>query len=243
MENITKAFITIKGDQPARYAVYGMAGLGKSQLALQYSNISFGQGHYSHVFWLSATTVEKLNQGFTKILDLVNHSDRYHPEQNVKLIAARRWLEESDKYGCSKWLLIVDNVEEESVEFIRDHLPRMNALGNILFTTRTQNIAESVVNAAGQQHPTVELQTLSLEDSARLLFVTAKVDTHVAMDVMKSKAESLVKQIGCLPLAVDHAGSFMKQCHMGVEDVQELFDSQQTIQVCPWISVLNLLYK
>ena len=228
---IKKAFGTIQNGRPTRYAVHGMPGLGKSQLALQYSNVAFEQGCYSHVFWVSATTVEKLNQGFMHILDLAGHPDRFHPQQSAKLTAARRWLEESDQYGCMKWLLIFDNVEEESLSFLQNHLPRKNILGNILFTTKTQNIAEAVVNAAGQQHSTVELKPLSPENSMKLLFAKASVNIHVVTDIEKNKAEGLVKQMGCLPLAVDQAGSYMNRFHKGVGDLQKLCDSEQMMQV------------
>jgi GTPase SAR1 family protein len=62
--------------RPARCVIYGMHGIGKTQLVLRFANDSFDQERYSHVFWMSATTVEKLSQGFADLLTLVTHLDR-----------------------------------------------------------------------------------------------------------------------------------------------------------------------
>jgi hypothetical protein len=113
-----------------------MPGIGKSQLALQYAALSHNRQQYSVVFWVSGATVEKLNQGLAKILTLVGHPDRDHPEQSTRLISARRWLEESDAHSSIKWLLVLDNINREVMAFLREHLPRKNSMGNILLTTR-----------------------------------------------------------------------------------------------------------
>jgi len=54
------------GSSPTRCAVYAMPGMGKMQLALQYARLSYNQGQYSAIFWISGMTVEKLNQGFCR---------------------------------------------------------------------------------------------------------------------------------------------------------------------------------
>src|ERR1700721_1339169 len=75
-------------DVPTRCAVHGMPGLGKTKLVLQFVKIVFAQ-LYSHIFWMSAATPDKLIKGMTKILDLVGHADRARSEQTEKLTAAR----------------------------------------------------------------------------------------------------------------------------------------------------------
>jgi hypothetical protein len=107
LANIQRIFDVVHNDMPARCVVHGMHGLGKTQLALQFANLSFIQQRYSIIFWISATTVEKLNQGFAKILHLVDHPHQFHPDHDARLTAARRWLEES---GLVSWVLVVDNV-------------------------------------------------------------------------------------------------------------------------------------
>lgn len=96
-----------------RYAIYGMPGVGKTQVALKYA-ISHWPSRYAMVFWLPANTTERLNQGFANILNLVGHVDRNHPEQPARLTSARRWLEDCRTNTPKSWLLMVDNVNKDT---------------------------------------------------------------------------------------------------------------------------------
>ncbi|KZP18201.1 hypothetical protein FIBSPDRAFT_676874, partial [Athelia psychrophila] len=163
------------GSVPARYAIWGMPGLGKSQMALRYAHSSFDSGSHTHVLWIPATTVEKLTQGLAKVLELVQHPERNNSDQAAQLTAARDCFEHSDKYGFVKWLIIFDNVTSKTVAFLRQNLPRQNANGSILITTRTVGVAEALTNIAGQQHPVHELKALSPVHSAELLLKRAGI--------------------------------------------------------------------
>lgn len=127
---------------------------------MQYATLSYNRQRYSVIFWISGATVEKLNQGFAKILTLVGHPDRDHPEQSTRLVSARQWLEES---GSLKWLLILDNISQEAVDFLREHLPRKNSSGNILLTTRAVLLTEAVV---GQREQILDLRAPDTSDAA-----------------------------------------------------------------------------
>lgn len=217
------------GNMPARCTIHGMPGVGKTQLALRYAKLS--ESKYSLIFWISSSTVEKLNQGFAKVLNLVDHPERLHQEQSARLTAARRWLEESDADGSVNWLLIFDNVAREGVGFLREHLPRKNRRGSILFTTRTEDVAKVVVNAAGQRHQTFELRVPDLHDAAKLFLTDAEVDTSNDSPSVLSKAEELVQCVGCLPLAIVQAASFMKQSQRTFDDLLHLYQNEQKLQV------------
>lgn len=206
---ITSSIESLRSDKPTRFVVHGMPGIGKSQLALYFANLAFTSGVYSHVLWASASTAEKLGQGMTKILVLTDHPDRSHPEQAIQLTVARLWFEQSNGHGCRRWLLILDNVTAESIDFLRENLPRQNASGTILMTTRTRDVAESVANVAGQEHPIFELKALSKDLSIDLLLKRAAISNAVEAD--RASAGRLVGRIGCLPLAVEQAGAFMKR--------------------------------
>ncbi|KZP22297.1 hypothetical protein FIBSPDRAFT_824649 [Athelia psychrophila] len=238
LDFITTSFNTFQSDKPTRFVIYGMPGLGKSQLALQHANLGFTAKVYSHVFCVSATTVEKLSQGLARILGLLNHADRNHPDQAVQIAAVRLWLEQSDRHGCRRWLLIFDNVTAESAKFLRDHLPRQNASGTILITTRTRNIAEAVANVAGQKHLIFQLKALSKAQSVSLLLKKAGIDGIAPADL--ASAEKLVSRMGCLPLAVQQAGSYMKRSGFkNPNQLQELYDKRGLSEVIHWENNLN----
>jgi hypothetical protein len=217
-------------DLPPRCVVHGMHGLGKTQLALQFAKSAFNNGRYSLIFWISATTIDKLNDGFANILDLIRHPGRPHlVDQRSKLTEARRWLEDSTSVT---WLLILDNVDVSTVNFIRNNLPRRNRRGNILFTTRTVGIASALSYAAGQQHQVIELGLPDAEDAVELLLREGGIDVVSASWVTTSKANEVVKCVGCLPLAISQAASYMKECHKELDYMLLLLQSEQKMQVC-----------
>jgi hypothetical protein len=219
-----------KSGRPNCCVIYGMPGIGKSQLSLHYAKISFDLGQYSHIFWTSATSVDKLNQGFTEILNLVGHRDRYLQDQRSKVTAARLWLEEPHGDDVVNWLVVFDNVDRSTLGFIRTHLPQKNVRGNILFVTRTRDFAETLVTAAGHRDRILKLEALGLRDTANLLLNDAGIEGSVTPSLLR-QAEELVECVGRLPLAVVQASSFMKETDTNLDGMLKLYKSEQKIKV------------
>ncbi|KAF7986444.1 hypothetical protein HWV62_31205 [Athelia sp. TMB] len=226
LETITRTVNSRKSDKPALFAIHGDPGRGKSQLALQYAHLSFESGKYTHIFWASATTEEKTTQALANVLDLVDHKDRHHPEQTVRLMAARLWLENANQHGCPSWLFIFDNVTWATVKFLLEHLPSQNGQGTILVTTRTLDIAEHVTNAVKQKQSFLELLPLSVGQSVKLLLARAGLDNSAA--VHQGDLEKFVKKFGCLPLAVEQAGAYIKQKHTHLDKIISWENTRQT---------------
>jgi hypothetical protein len=221
------ALSKVEGDKPCCCAVHGMPGVGKSQLVLHLAKVSFDQGRYSYIFWISGTSVDKLNHGLTHVLDLVGYPHHHLQEQSAKLTAARRWLEECH----DNWLLILDNVDQSILDSLRTYLPRRSSRGNILFTTRRADMAETLATMAGNHQSTLSLRSMELRDSANLLLKDAGFDMGIVSPALLSHAEELVECVGRLPLAVVQAGSCMKQTQMNIDEMLELYMSAQKIEV------------
>jgi NB-ARC domain len=229
LARISAIMDVVHGDLPTRCVIHGMHGLGKTQLALQYARSSYDHGRYSLIFWISGATTEKLNTGFVKILDLIRHPARlYLADQNSKLTEARRWLEDSDSIN---WLLVLDNVDVSTLGFIRENLPRRNRRGNILFTTRTVDVASALSHAAGKQHEVLELELPDAHDAVGLLLKEGGIDEDSATRMTTINANEVVKCVGWLPLAISQTASFMRQCHKELDHMLLLLQSEQKIQV------------
>jgi hypothetical protein len=139
--------------------------VGKSELACAWAEFTLAHQENAHVIWISATTVETLFQGFSRLLRVVNHPDQSHPDRTARLEAARRWLEETD---TGNWLLIFDNVVPETLDFLRQHLPRVNGRGTILFTTRRRDVAVAVTSTSRERHEVVEVPWFDMKESVEL---------------------------------------------------------------------------
>ena len=214
----------IRNDVPIRCIVYGMHGIGKTQLILRF--LALERQPFSMVFWISASTIEKVNQGYSGLLTLLNHPDRFHVDQAARLTAARLWLE---KATSVRWVLVFDNVEPETVDFLREHLPRKNRRGRIIFTTRMESVATALANAGGQVHDSFELRAPNVGDASRLLF--KYIDGDRGVEARVREAADVVRCVGCLPLAVAQAGSYMKKYGMSLQAMRHLYQSQQKMKV------------
>ena len=216
---------TLYGDVPARCALHGMHGVGKSQIFYALAKDLYDNGRYTNIFWMQATTIEKLHQGFSRLLKLVSHPERSSSDDETRLMAARRWLED---FNAGRWLLVIDNVARETVDFLREHLPRKNNSRSILFTTLTEDVAKALTNVAGKQHGMVELRIPDVEDAAKM-FLKYLHDPETPPDA--SKVREVVKGIGCLPLSVAQAASYMTGTGRSLDDMLALFKSERKIDV------------
>ena len=120
-----------------------MPGLGKTQLAAKYAYQAYQERRYPFVFWISGTSLDKLNTGFSDLLELIGEN-RAGLDQSARCTAARVWLEDGESEAKRRWLLVIDNVNDETVSYTRDLLPRRNSNGGILITTRTKQAAQSL---------------------------------------------------------------------------------------------------
>jgi hypothetical protein len=129
------------------------------------------------------------------------------------------------------WLLVLDNVDASTLDFIRENLPRRNQRGNILFTTRTVDVASALSHAAGQQHEVLELGLPDAQDAVDLFLKESGIDEAGATRMTTSEANEVVKCVGWLPLAISQTASFMRQCHKELDYILRLLQSEQKIQV------------
>ncbi|KAF7986440.1 hypothetical protein HWV62_31197 [Athelia sp. TMB] len=233
LDRISRALSRHSNNEPSRFAIHGMPGLGKSQLVLQFSKQAYASHVYAYIFWVSATTIEKLTQGLTSVLYLVDHKDRSDPDQALRLVAARRWLERSP----DNWLLVLDDVTADVIPFLREHLPHENTRGAIIITTRMSQVAEAIVNA-GDQDCILELKPLTTEQSVDLLAKASGLQDQGNRTDQES-FETLAKQLGCLPLALEQAGAYMKQKHTPARELQTLYGGSALKNVIHWENTLS----
>ena len=208
-----------------------MPGAGKTQLALKYAESAYNKRQYPFIFWVSGASVDKLNSGCSKLFDMVDVKGRGGLDQNTKCTAARTWLEDSESQAKRRWLLVVDNANQETVARIREMLPRSNSSGRLVLTTRTKQVAQSLATAFGEEHLCIALHAPGTEDAVRLFLSAAEIDRDGLDAGELQKTRKVVKAVGCLPLAVDQAASFAESGH-GISRILDIYTSEQVEEVC-----------
>ncbi|GCF06780.1 tetratricopeptide repeat protein [Dictyobacter arantiisoli] len=185
--------------------ISGLAGMGKSQVALEYA-YRF-RDHYSAIFWLQAETPTTLTA------DILNHASLLDlPEQPTQTsqqvhMAFTHWMRDNNN-----WLLILDHVED--LTLVRELLP-FDFSGHVIITTRQQ--------ITGPFASRIDITEMSDEEGAHLLLRRAKLlDYRQTLAHAEEKQQALALQIsGDLtgyPLAIEQAGAFIEETGCSLAD-------------------------
>ena len=110
----------------------------------------------------SATTVEKLHQGFCCLgfLSLITRIARTRNR-------AWGWPPRNDGSKSSRKGNWLDNVSREILVFLRGHLRCQIGRGSILFAARTDDVAIVLASAPGERYD-VEVPLLTIKDGVEL---------------------------------------------------------------------------
>ena len=183
-------------------AVWGMGGVGKTHLAVEY--VHRHQDEYDLVWWVPSSSTGEMMRSLTDLAETLELPVESTQDKAVPAVleALRLGVPYRD------WLLVFDNAE--SPEMVRDFLP-VHGTGRILITSRNPDW-ERTTRA-------LEVSVFSPEESRELIRLRRP-------DLPEAGADQVAEVLGHLPLAVEQAAVWLLQTGMSAEDYLEAFEAE-----------------
>src|SRR5271170_1348308 len=177
-----------------RVALYGMGGVGKTQVAIEY--VVRYKTEYNAVFWITAKDHASLLQGFQDIAGVTKCVD--NDAMNAASVARETltWLEKQ-----SSWLLVLDNVDDISVVY--GHLPDTIGEGHLLITTRDPN-------ATGIPAEGLQVEVFDPETATDMFLLRSNMSDN-GNATIRLEAVGIVTELGFLALAIEQAAAFIRE--------------------------------
>ena len=183
-------------------AVYGLGGVGKTQVALEYAHRF--KADYRLIWWINAEQPLEITLALAELTGQMGL-----PIGDNAADAATVALEQLRRDVTGRWLLIFDNAEEP--EDLASFLP--TGSGHILITSR---------NPAWTRHAEpVELDVFSREESLAHLI-------HHVPGLGMSDATRVSVAVGHLPLAIEQAAAWLAETGMPAPLYAEWVETQAT---------------
>jgi tetratricopeptide (TPR) repeat protein/transcriptional regulator with XRE-family HTH domain len=197
-------------------ALCGLGGIGKTQLAVEYTYRSSKM--YQAIFWVRADRYDVLVEDFVDIASILHLPEQNDPNTKRAIHAVKHWF-----MSHTDWLLVLDNVE--NLDSISPFLP-LNHQGHILLTTRAQ--------AVGTHAEKIDVDKMNLEEGITFLLRRAKKIT-LAMSVAQADAHQrklaakLVRETDGLPLALDQVGAYIEEGGCRIAEYLELYRKRRDL--------------
>ena len=113
-----------------------------------------------------------------------------------------------------EWLIVYDNADNPSPEVVAKFIPQGNR-GNILVTSRNRSMGRLV-----SSENIIEINEMEEADAISLLLKASYID---ALPQHLQAAGKLVIELGCIPLAVEHAGACIHAKNLSIDDYLRQF--------------------
>ena len=183
-------------------AISGLGGVGKTQLALEYTYRHAGD--YDLVWWIRSEEPATLAADIADLAAPLGLPQAEIAEQELKVQAVRQKLGQ-----MTDWLLVFDNAGNP--KDISPYLPQGNT-GHIIITSRNdvwQRLAQKVPIKIFDRGESIEF----------LIKRTGQED--------EAGANQLAEELGDLPLALEQAGAYMEETGRELSDYLELFRARR----------------
>ncbi len=183
-------------------AITGLGGVGKTQLALEYSYRHADE--YQVVWWVRSEEPATLTADYAGLAGRLDLPEKSFQDQRVTVEAVRCWLEQN-----GNWLLVFDNAQ--NFKDLEDYLPRTGS-GHVIITSRNQSW--------GGVAKMLPVDMFTPAESVEFLRRRTGQDDEDA-------AKALAEALGNLPLALEQAGAYIQETGISLSAYLKLFQERQ----------------
>ncbi len=208
LNKIKKAFSSLDGEYEAIVCLYGLGGVGKTQICIEYAyeNLKY----HKLIWWLRAENSDSLEHDYLDLLSVLNlQYDSIDKEKldKEKLIGmVKNKLENTDD-----WLLIFDNAKSQ--ESINDYLPKSKT-GHVLITSR--NNEWQIID------PDKIISVKEYNRDESIEYISKRLAKH---DSKKPDMNNLAQLLDDFPLALSQACSYILASGRSITEYIEMFNN------------------
>jgi tetratricopeptide (TPR) repeat protein len=203
--------------QPAKFAITGLGGIGKTQIALELAYRAKEKHQDCSVFWVPATNSESLQQAFMDIgqqLKILSFEDK---QADVKKLVQRHLSQQS----IGQWLFIIDNVDDIDMwnKELKAYLPKSQR-GCVVCTTRNRKVAFKIAATPN----VIKVPEMDEEMAMQLLGKSLADQEFLAS---RQDALKLLEQLTFLPLAIVQAAAYINANGIVLSEYLLLLEEQE----------------
>jgi tetratricopeptide (TPR) repeat protein len=202
-------------------AVHGLGGVGKTRLAVEYAWFALQNKKYNAAFFVIADTESALNSNLAALAaqNRLNLPQQNEPNQFLVVNAVLGHLA-----SRNDWLLIFDNVDDQSArDYLNKILPSLSS-GRVLITSRMSNWPATIAD--------IELAKLD-EKSAVDYLLQKTQDKRTKTNDDKTIAANLAQKLDGLPIALEQAAAYISQRHISFQTYLNEFESSRK-EILSW---------
>ena len=205
-------------------SILGLGGIGKSRLALELAFQQKKEHPYHSVFWIEASEQLTFERDVLEIGKKLRIPGIGDDKADIKNLFKQRLSNSSEK-----WLLIVDNADDEvlwgrradttrDIPSLAQYLPQ-TANGSIVITTRSRNVATFVAGKG-----VIELDRMARMEGVKMFQEILETPELASDDTMML---TLTERLAGLPLALVQAASFINMNKQSVQTYLRLLDQPE----------------
>ena len=184
----------VPSNPPKVMCLHAMGGQGKTQIALECCRQLQRSAIFHTIIWIDATSENTMNAEYSLLFNKLARNTPPAPSLDKAQYSQQRLEDWPEPF-----LLVFDNCDQRAaLQAVKEHLPK-NPHGVTLCTSRHLDC-----DRLGQ---VISVPAMSESEASELLFLRCKAERT---DENAAKASQITEVLGCLPLAVDQAASYIK---------------------------------